>query len=200
MTAQPVPATASGESAWRRAAWAFGLIGALLLLVLWPLDEPWRTRAARRLARGTALRPADFVALWLWWGIAGNAALCLLLAATARWWHRWTALPRPAEGTQPEPATRPPSRWFLAPLGAILLVAALARIPLLDEPMRRDESDTAVRNVHGVTLASENGTRAFQEADWVRTLWEDGGANNPVLFSILSHAGLELWRALTGAA
>jgi len=70
----------------RMAAIVLGGLAVVLGLALWPLDEPWKTRAARRLAKGIAegrvpaLKPADYVQLWLWWGILGNAVLCALLA------------------------------------------------------------------------------------------------------------------------
>jgi len=172
----------------------FALLAIALLLLLWWLEEPWSTRAARRLARGVSLKPIDHVQLWFWWGVLGNALLCAALSATARFWIPLT-MPRPQAAS---PAPRP-SRIFLLAVAGILIAAALLRAPALDHTMLRDESDTAVRNVHGVSIANPDGFRTFRPAGWIEALWENNGANNPVLFSILSHAGLDLWRAATGA-
>jgi hypothetical protein len=189
----PLDPPPAGRS--RLVALVFAILGAALLLALWPLDEPWRSRAAGRLARGVALKPSDFVQLWLWWGILGNALLCAALAATARFWVPWSAR-RP---TPPLPHPPARSRAYVLALAGIVILAGALRAPLLGDAMRRDESDTAVRNVHGVTLAGEDGSRVFRPAGWPEALWENAGANNPVLFSILAHAGLDLWRGATGA-
>ncbi len=134
----------------------------------------------------------NIIPLGLWWGAAIGAAICVTMLGTIRFWTLPTTqrhtpiLPQQIRG------------HAIAALCIILACAAVLRWQRLNGPLLRDEEDTLRRNVWGRHVEDANGTTYFVGNGWNRTLFENGGANNPVLFSICARISNEAWQIGSG--
>ncbi len=134
----------------------------------------------------------NIIPLGLWWGAAIGAAICLVLLMSVRFW----TLPTTQRHTPIFPQKIP--RHTIAVLCIILLCGAVLRGQRLNGPLLRDEEDTLRRNVWGRHVEDARGSTYFVGNGWNRTFFENGGANNPVLFSIFARVCNEVWQVASG--
>ncbi len=122
-------------------------------------------------------------------------AIITLLLITLRWWFRWSERPTETAVTQ----NRPQGRWQWTGLLAVLLIASALRVPYLDQGILWDEHDNLRRNFHGYTaLDAKPDKNPWNEAGYREAFFENERANNPFFYSVLAHASLDIWRAVTG--
>ena len=62
----------------------------------------------------------------------------------------------------------------------------------------RDEQDNLRRNIFGYHDQQADGSLEFVDVSWQDTFFENRLANNPILFSALSHASLSIWQKTSG--
>jgi hypothetical protein len=134
----------------------------------------------------------NIIPLGLWWGAAIGAVVCLVMLGTVKSW----TFPTTQRRTPVLPETIP--KQAIAALCIILACAAVLRWQRLNGPLLRDEEDTLRRNVWGRHVQDADGSTYFVGNGWNRTLFENGGANNPVLFSICSRVCNEAWQMGSG--
>jgi len=126
--------------------------------------------------------------------LAALAVLGLALI-TMRWWHPSRPL-APAAPPADQPA---PTRWFLPGLGALLLLAALLRLPLAAGSLWWDE----LWNIKFATIGEwrqdkanpENAT--FLPSSWPRAAWYYNKPTNHPILTLPSKACHEIWQGLT---
>ena len=158
-------------------------------------------------AAGHASEIQETVQVGLWCGFCGDAVLIGLMLATSPWWMRWSGLGEAAAVLRAMPADDRKSAARSASgrtrrlvwLGVGLGVAFILRSAHMDAPITHDEQDTVRRDILGFVQADEQGRPQHRVLPWSSTFWEDGGANNPFLFSIVARVSLRLWQAVTGA-
>ncbi len=142
---------------------------------------------------GRLLKVEDHTSLGLWWGgrLAAIGFIALLVTLPI-----WGSMQPKAEPIEP---SAPVGRVFIAALCLIMTLAAFLRVQRLEGPLLRDEQDTLKRNVWGIIVEKTDGTREFQPAGWQQAFFENGGANNPIFFSLTARLSLAVWRAVFGA-
>ena len=138
----------------------------------------------------------DWVKTGLLVGSWFAAGVAVAGALTARWWAKWSLGPVPA-GV--------PSGWQAPPWSRIVLCVAFAgaaaiRLPPMAGNILWDEQDNLRRNFHGYYQYQNPAAEPrWVEASLMDALWENERGNNPHLFSVLSHTGLSVWQAASGA-
>ncbi len=181
------------------------LIGAVALGVwLWESEKPWQGNGAKRIARGDRLAVEHYVAMWTWWAALANFGILLTLSLSRPWWRKWTQPVGGEVGDQGWPQrhwqTRGVPGWSVFILLLAMTFAAVYRGRLLDREIQRDEQDNLRRNIFGYHERQPDGTLIFEDISWQDTFFENRLANNPVLFSALSHASLEIWQKCAGGS
>ncbi len=140
-------------------------------------------------ADGSRLLHAN-VWIGLWWAAAANLLLCVLLAASARWW------------ATPAPAGVLVKRGLSPLLVAATLSAGIAgvgmRLPLATKSLWWDEAWTIRQVVVGRYRGAEGTANAedFHEGSLVRALWYARKPTNHALYSVAAWTTTEAWRAL----
>jgi len=169
---------------------------------LWESEKPWEGNGAKRLARGDRLAVDHYVAIWTWWAALANLGILITLVVSRPWWRKWT---RPGEtdaGDQGWPQrhwqTRGVPGWSVVILIIAMSFAVVNRGRLLNREIQRDEQDNLRRNIFGYHERQPDGTLIFEDVSWKDTFFENRLANNPILFSVLSHASLEVWQKISG--
>ncbi len=157
------------------------------------LTAPWEGAVARRVAEGKQLLLRHYISAGNYAAALGACILSLLLLLTCFYWSQQS----PGPATTPTP--RRSSRFFWPLLFIILSLAAILRIPAINSTVTFDEQDKLRRNTHGWLYQSHDGSSQFERLPWTNTLWENGGGNNHILYSVLSRVSMDTWRKLTGA-
>lgn len=190
------------------AAWLRGdacrllLLAAVIVLaiLLGEGEKPWEGRGAERLVEGERLGVEHYVALASWWAALANFLLLTVLLVTRPWWKKRA---QQAGGSAGWPERHWQRRaipgWSVAVLLVALLFAAGYRGRLLNREILRDEQDNLRRNIFGYHDRQADGSLQFVDVPWRDTFFENRLANNPVLFSALSHASLSVWQKFSGA-
>lgn len=177
----------------------------LLLVCLVPLaayvawgDRPWELPGGPSFAaeRGASLFVTAKIALW--WTSAVNAALVLLLAATA---PLWTAPAEPAPagrgGLAASPA--PAGRAFWLGLLLLALLATGLRANLYAGGLFWDEVWTLHRAVNGhFEVEPETGRLVYEEVPWRKTFWAYEKPTNHILVSVAGRVANDVWQRATG--
>lgn len=175
------------------------LIGAIALGIwLWETEKPWQGNGAKRIARGDRLAVEHYVAIWTWWAALANLGILLGLFFSRPWWRKWTQPEGGEVGDRGWPQrhwqTRGVPIWSVLILILAMIFATVYRGRLLDREIQRDEQDNLRRNIFGYHERQPDGSLIFEDVSWQDTFFENRLANNPVLFSALSHASLEVWQ------
>jgi len=171
-------------------------VGLIMLVVA--CQGEWTGLIEGRLARGKNPRLEDFVFEGQWHAAVLSAALCLVLAVTARWW-----LPAPSAGSErPTVGVRPSVRWFWPAWLALVVLAGFIRFPRLGHSLYNDEAYMFRRYVAGEHKRLPDGAREWRPVSWLGTLWGNQMANNGVPYSLASRAAYDFsvargWAAAT---
>ncbi|NNE91884.1 MAG: hypothetical protein HKN23_09580 [Verrucomicrobiales bacterium] len=166
--------------------WVAWLIGANALR---EMRKPWEIE-------GEPSTTADFIAIGGFRAGIFSLAVAALLIATRKWWFR---LAGGREAVPTGPRIRVGRRGWIGIL-AVLIFATALRAPMMDRMVLRDEQDNLRRNIFGFHyIELHKRTLEFFEVEWPDAFFENRLANNPIAFSVLSKASLEIWRELTGA-
>jgi hypothetical protein len=176
---------------WRVALAA--LLGALLA-VLAAMPEPWTLPGAPSPFPRPGQGWRETARAGIYWSTALNAALALLLFATARLWAREI-------GARPEAGRPLPSRSCALLLLAAVALAGALRWPLVRSSVWMDEVWTLSRTIVGRAApdgAAPDGIR-FRPATWEATFFEYRRPTNHAAYSVAARSSLAAWRALTGA-
>ena len=159
-------------------------------------NADWAGRIAGRVAKGKKPRLEDFIYDGQWHAAVVSAGVFLVLAALARFWT--VAPPRPVAEARPAAGGwRPWLFWGL--MGAVLIGAALVRVPRLSLSLYNDEEYTFRRYVAGEHKHMPDGTREWRPVSWLGTLWGSQMANNGVPYSLAARACYD-WAVKTGRA
>lgn len=131
-----------------------------------------------------------------WWAAALDAALCLLLLATAGlWMRRLSGAPRAprADGRLGRGA------WLL--VAAAVVLAGVLRWPLAHGSLWWDEAWNIRNTVVGkLDMSPDDPERTvFEPASWLRTFWYYRAPTNHVGFTVPARVSTDLWRAASGA-
>ncbi len=165
---------------------------------LWESEKPWQGHGAKRIARGDRLAVEHYVAMWTWWAALANFGILLILYLFRPRWRKWTQPEGGQVGDQGWPQrhwqTRGVPRWSVFILLLAMTFAAVYRGRLLNREIQRDEQDNLRRNIFGYHERQPDGTLVFEDVSWQDTFFENRLANNPILFSVLSHASLQIWQ------
>jgi len=180
------------------------LFGAIALGIwLWESEKPWQGHGAKRIARGDRLAVEHYVAMWTWWAALANFGILLILFITRSWWREWTHPNDSQVGDRGWPQrhwqTRGVPGWSVVILLLAMTFAAVYRGRLLNREIQRDEQDNLRRNIFGYHERQPDGSLIFEDVSWQDTFFENRLANNPILFSVLSHASLGIWQKYGGA-
>ena len=168
---------------------------------LWESERPWEGYGGKRLERGDRLSVVHYVAMWTWWAALINFCILLVLLIVRPWWRRWSLVDGGggSEGwSQRHWQQRPIPFWSIAVLVVSVVFATGYRGALLDREIMRDEQDNLRRNIFGYNDQQADGSLKFVDVSWQDTFFENRLANNPILFSALSHASLATWQKTSG--
>lgn len=170
-----------------------GFVGMVIFLRTSP--HPWKGLAAKAAKSEKPYELEEYIQVGLWGSGLGVAVLLGALLVTMRWWWKWTEC-------QPRPAASSARilRWEWLTVALAMIAGAALRLPLADQGILFDEHDNLRRNFHGYTEVGADGvTEKWKPAGYREALFENVRGNNPFLFSVLSHASIDLWRAFTDA-
>ena len=174
-----------------------GLLGLILAVTLIKEPKPWKGHGLEKLLAGKQLKLTECIPLGLWLGSALSLAAILVTALFLPLLARLTSLPAGANSAAAaivpcglgRRAIFTPLR--LLGLAAMLLLALGLRLPSFPDGIHRDEQDTLRRNTFGYEEERKEGKFKFKKKIWSDVLWENGGANNPVFYSICSRLCLQ---------
>lgn len=194
---------------WARLALAALLLGALWLLLGGPsLGSNWARVQAFIEANPDAKVPWELDAnVGIQLAASANIVLLSLLLLTCGWWLRpFSAAPRRQETRAPQTPAGPLPRALLWGLAAVVLLGTALRLPLASRSLWWDELWSIRQCSHG-SWKLENGDGAeaqpaawkFSPASWKRCAFYYQKPTNHVPMSLLQKAGLDLWRAVSGA-
>ena len=156
------------------------------------MDKPWEIE-------GEPTTTADFIAIGLFPAGAIALGLAALLLITKRWWLP-LVLKRNVIGALSQSSKFSIPKWTWLGIIGILIVAACLRGPMMNRQVLRDEQDNLRRNIFGFHyIELHHQDLRFFEVEWPDAFFENRLANNPILFSVLSKASLEIWRKVSGA-
>lgn len=170
-----------------------GCLGMVTFLLASP--PPWKGLAAKATKSGKPYGLEEYIQVGLWGSGLGVAILLGSMLVTIRWWWKWTEC-------QPRPAASSPRihRWEWLIVALAMIAGAALRLPLADQGILFDEHDNLRHIFHGHTEVGLDGaTEKWKPAGYREALFANTRGNNPFLFSLLSHASMDLWRAFTNA-
>ncbi len=170
--------------------------GALALYLL-VAPKPWNLATGPDFFAPRDRSMVDTILIAWWWLAVPNLVLCLLGAATARFWAGPVEAPRWPEG---RPRATRAGKGFVA---LLLLAAALGgvlRWNLAHGSLWWDEAWTVRRVVvgHREPVPEDPARLEFEQARWHWTLFHYKKPTNHVLYSAAARVSNDLWRARNG--
>ena len=159
-------------------------LGAILLGCLVLMKAPWTVVVDP--AKGW--RIPQYVAVYLWAGLAIDLFLVLMLAGTAHWWAR------PAAPASLPSRVRAP-KWFWPAVVIAMVVDGGLCWPRLGQSFWHDESYPIRNAIVGFYKKKSDGSLRLRPATWAETLFFYKKPNH-TLYSAMARVANDSWRAI----
>ncbi len=171
----------------------------LLLIFLGIAEKPWDLREDINATIEKNGEPSldQEIAVGLFWAAAANAALCVLLLLTARFWAARFEWPgRRPQGTDPMGR-----RFFLIALAGAVLLGGALRWNLASRSLWWDELWNVKQTIVGRygKISHPDEEPRFRPSGMERAFWFYKKPTNHVVASTTGHFTVDAWRKLTGA-
>lgn len=177
---------------WLKALVAVALAGFVIYAAT--AENPWDRHIAEKVRDGLKLTARDFKATGLWVAAVFNAAACVMLLLTARWWTGGKARPEAVRADTPQTRTIFGARGFWLLTLAAVLLGAWERQPALNHSLINDEELALRKFVWGQYDRQDDGTLKLERVDWDHTLYYTMTGNNHVAHTVCARLCLNAWQ------